>query len=251
MSEGTTVVTESQVVVETPTAYTPQVITEQYRRAVAGCLEMVRFGAMLMEVETNLTREIRQGCIQYGESLKEWIEANCPEVKYQTAMRFKVLAVGVHHNCKLPTRMPLALAVPAPGGGFVPPPEGCKFAEQKIAQAQKNVWNFLEGKSARQLLFGFGKDEELSLGGAREGAGRPRIPLSQLRAVLEADPEYWRRELVPHIDAIRQAVLDKDAFGALPDRDIEALVVALSDVCKRGREVITARKRNQIGRTSK
>lgn len=148
-----------------------KVVTAQYRRALAGSLEMVRFGAMLMWVESNLTREIGStrggGWTPSEETLKGWLEKHCPDVNYQTAMRFKGLAEGVQRACDVPNRVPMMLALPGSGGETdtaflreegVALPVGQKMAEKDIREIRARVWDLVEGKSARQLQFAFMSD---------------------------------------------------------------------------------------------
>jgi hypothetical protein len=143
----------------------PEAITTQYRKAVAGCLEMVRFGAMMIEVESNLTREIGRsrggGWTPPEDTLKGWLSEHCPEIRYATAMRFKSLAEGVQRTCGLPTGMPMRLALPGPDGAIDIETEwerqgpGRPVSAERLAELRASVWELVEGKSARQLLFSF------------------------------------------------------------------------------------------------
>ena len=72
--------------------YGPDVVSHAWKMAVNGIRNVVCFGAMLCEVGTSLSRETRKGCIQDGETLKAWLEENCPEINYKTAMKFRRMA---------------------------------------------------------------------------------------------------------------------------------------------------------------
>ena len=69
-----------------------QQLTTQYRAVVAATGQMLReavkFGAMLMELETILGN--KQG--RDGEGVHAWLAENCPEINYMTAMGYKRLA---------------------------------------------------------------------------------------------------------------------------------------------------------------
>ena len=166
---------------EAATPYAPDAVTAQYRRAVAGALEMVRFGAMLVEIGTSLTRETRNGCIQDGDTLKGWLAANCPDVNYKTAMRFKALAEGVQRSCNVPEKVPLSLAMPKNDGTAAGIPVGVDLPipMSRLEKIQRSVWDLVEGKSARQLQFAFAADEG--------SAGRPKGGTSAGRRALTAD----------------------------------------------------------------
>jgi hypothetical protein len=151
--------------------YSAEQITEQYRKAVSGCLEMIRFGAMMIEVESGLEREIGKGCIQTGETLKTWLEDNCPAINYKTALRFKGLAEGLQFHLRIPDSWPLRLALPSATdqeteiNADLAGELGIK--PKRLAQMRKEIWDFLEGKSARQLVFDFGCAETAPKGGDR------------------------------------------------------------------------------------
>ena len=75
-----------------PAAPIAQQLTTQYRAVVAATGQMLReavkFGAMLMELETLLGN--KQG--RDGEGIRAWLAENCPEINYMTAMGYKRLA---------------------------------------------------------------------------------------------------------------------------------------------------------------
>lgn len=81
--------------VDSPTLSLPQVLTTQYQAVVAATGQMLReavkFGAMLMELETILGKS-RGGPNGGGEGIKAWLAENCPEINYMTAMGYKRLA---------------------------------------------------------------------------------------------------------------------------------------------------------------
>jgi hypothetical protein len=163
----------------------PGEVTAQYRRALAGCLEMVRFGAMMLEVVTDLHRSCTRattGAITGREpGLKGWLAEHCPDVNYHTAMRFMHLAVGVRNACRVPEGTPLRLALPGPGGEIDGPVEwsrgtpGRTVSAERLQALRRQVWELVDGKSARQLQFQFMADP-VAKGGARPGAGRPERP---------------------------------------------------------------------------
>lgn len=156
----------------------PQEVSAQYRRAVNGVLEMVRFGAMLMEVEVATCRSVTRattGKIDGREvGLKGWLADHCPEVNYHTAMRFKRLAEGVHASCKIPAATPLRLCLPGPGGEMDAVPAdvavwtgpGRRVSDDKLRQLRQETWSLIDGKSARQLQFAFVSEAATPTGGA-------------------------------------------------------------------------------------
>jgi hypothetical protein len=202
---------------EAATPYTPDVVTAQYKRAVAGALEMVRFGAMLVEIDTSLTRETRNGCIQDGDTLKGWLEANCPDVNYKTAMRFKALAEGVQRSCNVPAKVPLSLAMPKDDGTFNVPDES-PIPFQKLKKIQQEVWSLVEGKSARQLQFAFGSDEAAPKGGDRR-SDKKLTEEEKHEQMVKAANAVWNTNVEALVDQVKRIkshmMLTGDTVGKL------------------------------------
>lgn len=68
----------------------------------------LRFGAMLATAEEELSSGRGRG--RKGEGFKGWLEKNCPEINYKTAMRWRKLALAAGSMMKLqPDRLNLAL----------------------------------------------------------------------------------------------------------------------------------------------
>ena len=69
---------------------TAQALSHQYLRVtnVTNAALKVVFGAMLTEIDKALTTQ-RFSCNGGGASLRSWLEANCPEIEYATAMDYK------------------------------------------------------------------------------------------------------------------------------------------------------------------
>lgn len=93
--------------VELPAA---QALSVQFARvgktAGAAVREMVVFGAMLEKVDDGLTTD-RYNPDGRGCSLKSWLEANCPEINYQTAKSYQRAAEGVRVLAKMAADVPL------------------------------------------------------------------------------------------------------------------------------------------------
>lgn len=97
--------------VELPAA---QALSVQFARvgktAGAAVREMVVFGAMLEKVDDGITNRRfnnsnhpdGRGC-----SLKSWLEANCPEINYNTAKSYQRAAEGVRVLAKMAADVPL------------------------------------------------------------------------------------------------------------------------------------------------
>jgi hypothetical protein len=205
MSKAITTINESQVtkfqaaVEEYQRPYSPEQITEQYRKAVSGCLEMIRFGAMMIEVEAGLRdgRNANQHTEGNG-GLEAWLKENCPAVKYKTAMGFKDLAEGLQFHLRIPDNWPLRLALPS--GTDQDSEVNADLAGElgikpkRLARVRKEIWNLLEGKSARQLVFAFEFAETAPKGGDRRSGLKMTEEEKHLRSVQMAQ-NIWLESL--------------------------------------------------------
>lgn len=89
-----------------------QMLTWQWRAAqkiqAHAVVAALRFGAMLATAEEELASGRGRG--RKGEGFKGWLEKNCPEINYKTAMRWRKLAIAAGAMMKLqPKRLNLAL----------------------------------------------------------------------------------------------------------------------------------------------
>lgn len=187
---------------EAATPYAPDVVTAQYKRAVAGALEMVRFGAMLVEIDMALTAGGQDPNGRRGEeSLHGWLEAHCPDVNYKTAMKFKYLAEGVQRSCNVPAKVPLSLAMPNHDGTFNIPDES-PVPFQKLKKLQQEVWALVEGKSARQLQFAFASDEPAPKGGANHTKKLTEEEAHE--AMVKAANAVWNTNVEALVDNVKR-----------------------------------------------
>jgi hypothetical protein len=148
------------------TSHTPVDVTAQYRRAISGTLEMLRFGAMLVEIDQDLRKDTRGNQYQQGNGgLQKWLTGNCPDVNYKTAMRFKHLADNLQREFNIPAKVSLTAALPAADGSTMVNNSVPESKRNKVTDIQAEIWEFVQGKSARQLLFDFGMAERKATGG--------------------------------------------------------------------------------------
>jgi hypothetical protein len=124
------------------------IVVTAYRDAVNGVFAVIRFGAMMAELDSCLTCETAPGQRNQhtGETLKGWLAANCPEVAYKTAMRMKGTAEAV---CAAFGCAPGALLrAMNPDPKALPDEEDC---EAMIA-LREMVTEIVTGKSERSLV---------------------------------------------------------------------------------------------------
>jgi hypothetical protein len=125
-------------------------LSDQYGRAVGGLWEVVKFGAMMMHLQTVLTPRVESkhagsGRYAEGEGLKAWLAKHCPDIRESTAYRFKGLAEGLQKEFKLGEPADLHRLLTAGE-------DDLNRADRKM---REQIAGFLEGKSQRQLQFRF------------------------------------------------------------------------------------------------
>jgi hypothetical protein len=197
-----------------------EIVSAQWRRASAGLVEIVRFGALMVQIERGLAqRQTRAGLYQ-GQTLKGWLSEHCPEINYKTAHGYRDAAVGLAAAAALPDAMPLLQLM---DGEAAFAPELQAAHDSVMAVLASSSIAFLKAQSRR--------------GGARPGAGRPPKTL--------ADPDVQLEEALRCAlrltDMVRSWAIDEDGLGTLPDGPLETFLANMGDVCKRGREILSGR----------
>lgn len=135
-------------------------LTDQYRKATAGMMEYLAFGALAMHARDRAEKQRAEGEIPSGgkaaagTGLKAWLEEFAPEVARATADRLIDMAEGVRAEFKIGAKTDLYSVLKATKPST---------AEKKL---RLKISAFVEGKSQRQLLIGFGKFQAKQ-GGAR------------------------------------------------------------------------------------
>ena len=136
-------------------------ISQQYgvlaNKANAFIQEAIKFGAILIEWEQFLGKS-SAGRGSSGEGLKGWLEQNCPEINYSTALKYKLLA---EKNAQMLGGGAMALAA-LQGETTVRQPDGEVIdVECKVIEKRDEI--FSEANSFQKLeqmwldLFGTGE----------------------------------------------------------------------------------------------
>ena len=164
--------------------------------------ECVKFGALLTEVGYFLG-EARHAKND-GEGLKTWLEENCPEVNYNTAMGYKALAA----KCvKMLGGGSQAVAVLQDKTEVVPPGEDAPIeVDSKFIEKRDELFN--EVKSRRELeqtYFKFMASEGKGKRGRKEGSKAAQVAeevrKAKTAAEKAADAEHEMRELIGALGA--------------------------------------------------
>jgi hypothetical protein len=143
-------------------------LSAQYQKALAGLIEQIKFGAMMLALQEHLffstrgkgnTNNLQQG----NASLSGWVKENCPEISIGTAWRWMSLAKGIQEHFQLGKTTDIA--------AMLSDSSALSAKHQKIGEKLRT---FIAGKSATQLLFDFriGVPDPKKRGGYR-GPGEP------------------------------------------------------------------------------
>lgn len=164
--------------------------TEEVLRS--GIRRVIVFGLLLLDTKE---RGLQTKVIKHGQFLP-WLEKNCPNVPQRTAYQWMSLASGVLdslqicNDCKfddLPLHQVLQL----------PPNELPKEA----VEVQQKVFNLVDGKSQKQLLFEF-RDLEPSTPGSRQPASKRNISPQEAVAATKAAAEERFKKIMMDIQLI-------------------------------------------------
>lgn len=130
-----------------------QQLVAQYRAAVGGMIEVVKFGAMMLALRAELRKRAEHGEIQLNEKgggVDGWLREHAPEVSRPTALRFMSLAEAVRELAKLGPGVDLVHLLTASASSL----------QGALAKKRTAIENLIEGKSQRQLLMMIADDDQ-------------------------------------------------------------------------------------------
>jgi len=226
--------------------HSPESVISQWRRANAGLLEIVRFGAMLVEIDTCLKRQTtsksKHDPSGEGPSIKKWLEIHCPDINYHTAIGYKLVAEQMRDKYKIPAKLPLTLALPKPDGtieAYVP--DTINIEKSKVEKYQREFYGMCEGKSMYQLTLDLGIREPKPRGGDRK-SGKDKTKLTkeqQLELQIKAAGEYWNNTLNDmcfHVNKTKSHKLLNEAELTQALTRLRVVADALKDALKKDTE---------------
>lgn len=154
--------------------------TALFDEAIGGVRKMMIFGAYTHQLAATLELQICHGGNHEGNTLKRWIEKNCPHIPYNTAYAMYRMARGMCETLSIPAGIDIFMLITSP----------VDTLSKKDAKIRDLIDKALAGKSARQLEWDFGiRRARAALppsGGARPGAGRPARSLTREQEQAEA-----------------------------------------------------------------
>ena len=214
-------VAEVAPVAEVPQSNLATAITTQYRAVVAATGQMLReavkFGAMLMELET-IVGKSHGGRDTDGDGIKGWLAEHCPEINYNTAKVYKNLAAK---SATLIGGMGLQVVAALQGGEKVTKTDG-EVIDVPAEIIEKRDALFAECDSRRKLeqaYFAF-----MSESGRAPAPRTPKNPLPKL-SQRDAAKSIWNIFMQK---ATNHSL--KDAIPLLGEKETQACYDDLRDL---------------------
>lgn len=195
-------------------------ISTQYRAVVAATGQMLReavkFGAMLMELETIIGKS-QGGHNSDGEGIKGWLAENCPEINYNTAKVYKSLAAK---SAALIGGMGLQVVAALQGGERVTKTNGEVIdVPAEIIERRDKLFETVDSRrKLEQMYFEFMKEED------RPKAKKEPKPLPKLSRRDEAKT-IWNGVMVM---LSKHSV--RDAIPLLGEKETHVCLDAMKDL---------------------
>ena len=164
-------------------------LTEQYHRAVGGMREVLRFGAMMLQLRENLfTREqVSVGGRGNKDGISLWLSEHAPEVNRTTAYRFMHVAEAVAAQFKAPAKVSFIELATKPAAEL----------PAKLREKQLELFEFIDGTSQRSWLDTF---KPRNAGGYRPRKGEPPT-VEDLAATAKFEAETVFQRLVVDLES--------------------------------------------------
>ncbi len=210
-----------------PTSFNPppesSAVSAQWRRAKTSLQETLRFGSMLLDLESvvdssPVVRYNRAGTrkviVARNPGIKGWLREHCPEIVYSTAMRYKQLAAQARTASGLSREVPLewAFADQAPRDAERP-----ARVRSDVSKARAKLEHWGIGKSSR---LGFSRVLDAELGRTHRPLRRSRrTPSSEARRRMS---QRWLSGVFRDVNR-RLATLPNGLASELRDRLVREL----------------------------
>ena len=204
-------------------------ISQQYSDLMATTQDLVRrtihFGAALAQAEIELEQRGILKNRKAGQGMQGWLAANCPEVNYKTAMRWKALATQVANSLSCSSDQALKLLT---GDNTIDVPS-------KVSTRLDKVFEATSLRKLTQQLFDFAS--EGANGGRPSGTGTTATP--ERLTPSQSAQRLWARPL-SFIVSNRAALFS--AAKLLPIDNARDSLAELKQLCDVLNERLSAKK---------
>lgn len=213
-----------------PDAEMGEELTAQYHRATGGMVEVLKFGAMMIEFEHTLESDSTRGVAPKsgspktkGTGFKAWLKEHAPDIKEGTAYRLKAVteSIVVDYESIVGKKIAKAYSLPALVNSST------DELPADVAAKQLELFNFVSGTSQRSWLDRFKPAPRLG------GKTYERDGVKGVRKELPADHEMrvavdlW----TPTMRFLAEDGLHEKTWAHLPDammRELKGLLIDLN-----------------------
>ena len=194
--------------------------------------ECVKFGALLTEVGYYLGES--RGGKHDGGGLQTWLEENCPEVNYKTAMGYKALAT----KCvKMLGGGSQAVAVLQDKTEVIPPGEDAPIeVESKFIEKRDNL--FSEVKSRRELEQTYFKFMAHEGKGRQGGANKGQSGTGRRALTVEEQAKGAADEMREMIGSLFAYVVEQKKVMQLTAEEQDEFIGSLKRIAKNAEEMV-------------
>lgn len=190
-------------------------LSAAWAQACGATRHILIFGAMMLaqrETIVSTRGHVRTGGADAkGDGLKGWLEACAPDVAKSraTAYRYMGLAEGIRDEFKLGKKADLTLLLTAADEELAEP----------LRKKQREILDFVEGKSQRQLVLALDHGDSKPRGGNREKKGPAETPEEKFAREQKALHDRFEQTF----DGVRFATAD-NLFHVANDAEIETAI---------------------------
>jgi hypothetical protein len=213
-------------------------LTDQYRKAVGGMTEVLRFGAMMMWLNQNLSAlgQVSKGGRGNKDGVSEWLRVFAPDVKKSTAYRFLHVAEAVARDFQLPAKVSfIELAT-------------TEFSQlpEKLQQKQSELWEYVNGTSQRSWLDRFSPPNPATLHRLHPANAGANLPPPSPEEV-----EKVRREEVLRTFSELDKIIDRSDWHYLTDDQIRLGIDIFSDWVTKAKAYVAIPRHERTARKLK
>jgi len=212
-------------------------LTAQYKLALAGAVEVLKFGAMMLMLRdrvATLASETHKGKGRYakGSGVKGWLKEHAPEVKEGTAYRFLHVAEAIEAKFPLPKGISFVQLATTPAAQLPP----------KLRSKQKELFEYVSGTSRNSWLDQF--KPALPAGGHHPAEKEPTDEEKYQAALAQAKKDH------AETFTVLGSLTGRDAYQILTDPELDlAIDVAKAFLAKaeawrttpKGKRTVTAK----------
>lgn len=221
-------------------------LTEQYHRATGGMVEVLKFGAMMIQMEEAFdsargAKHEGRGRYAKGSGFKGWLKEHAPDIKEGTAYRLRAVteSIAERYETIVGAKTAKQFALPA----LVTTPR--EQLPEAAAAKQLDLFNYVAGTSQRSWL------DQFKPASDKGGKTYERDGKKGKRAKLTAEQATkLLHDLCSGGAASLKTIHDKQAYIVLNDAELDGLIDHCTEVANAAaawRKLTKAERKEALG----